>query len=183
MDVVLKALNPQCAVSGRAFVEGDRIVSLLVRGGAEFARTDVLEEKVSMLQPAGEVLCRWTHTFKPRPSASDIDREMRQSMESFFLGLYGDADKPAEGNDDVVRFLALFLERKRLIKPKVGAPAGWRAFEHVRQKRLFLVPEGELDAAFFMRIQAQMESLFAPNRPNKAALVTEKSDENHQPGT
>lgn len=171
MDVVLKSLNATCAVSGAPFASGDKVVSVLVElPGSEFERLDVLEARLAELKPKGEVLCRWTHIFKPRATTVDVDREMRQSIEGLFLGLYESTDKPEAPKHDLLRFLALFLERKRLLRPKgPAADRAWVVYEHVRQKRTFLVPAGELDLPFFLRMQEQLAPLLgaapAPARP------------------
>jgi hypothetical protein len=163
MDVVLKSHTPHCAVSGRPFSDGDRVVCLLVRlQDGEFSRIDALREQADGLKaPEGEVLCRWVHTFKRRPPDADAAvKELRMTLETLFSSLYEEGELPAEENHDLIRFLALFLERRRILKPTRSRPRpGWIACDHMREKRTYLVPEGELDIAFFMRMQDKLGAL------------------------
>ena len=164
MDIVLKSPTSQCAVTGRPFEAGDRVVSVLVRQpDGQFGRLDALASEAGALPaPEGEVLCRWARVFQPKAQdAQAAAREMRLSMESLFLSLM-EEEPLAEENEDLVRFLALFLERKRILRPgRVPSREGCVAYEHAREKRVFQVPAGELDAAFFMRMQDKLGFLVA----------------------
>jgi hypothetical protein len=166
MDIVLKSPNTQCAVSGRAFETGDRVVSMLHRqADGQFARMDVLAAEAGGMAPIeGEVLCRWVRTFKPKAQdAQTAAREMRLSLESLFQSLF-EEEPIAPENHDLARFLALFLERKRILRPaKVPPVAGFTAYEHARDKRVFQVPAGELDVAFFVRMQDKLGMLLGGN--------------------
>jgi hypothetical protein len=174
MDVVLKSLAQRCFVGGGDFAPGERVVSVLARlKSGEFERFDVAEPQAATLRLEGDILCRWTQVFKPRQAEVDSEREMRLSLESLFLGLYETTDMPEAVNHDLLRFLALFLERKRLLRARGPASErGWLAYEHARLKRLFLVPEGILDTAFFIRIQDQLGPLLGMPTAARAGAPT-----------
>jgi hypothetical protein len=60
----------------------------------------------------------------------------------------------------LVRFLALLLERKRVLRPRGPAPGGERdLYEHARTKQLFEVPAIELSPEFFSAVRGQLTVL------------------------
>jgi hypothetical protein len=77
-----------------------------------------------------------------------------------------------------VQFLALMLERKKILRPKGRSPDGARnRYEHARSKVIFEVPAGELTPEFFVAVQAQLSVLVgAPKpRPEPPAVASEAS--------
>ncbi len=169
MDLNLQPLTDACFVSGQPFAEGDRVVSFLVRGATmEIARHDVLETAATGFQPEGVLACRWVQVYKLRHKDENPDRTLKLTAENLFLTLADPATEQTPENTRLVQFLALMLERKRLLKPKGLSPEGARRiYEHARSKQLYEVPLGELDPAFFIAIQDQLSVLVGS--PAKAA--------------
>jgi hypothetical protein len=159
MDLQLKPTADACCVTHAAFQAGDRVVSFLVRDAAtgEFVRADCLAAQESGATFPGEVLCRWTRTFKPVPVGVNLDRALRLSADSLLLSLTEDADAPVEENGPLKQFLALMLERKRLIRPRGASADGTRrVYEHGRTKRMLEVPAGTMDDAFFLQMRDKL---------------------------
>lgn len=154
-------LQPQaafCQVTGQPFAEGDRVASYLVRGAAmEIMRYDVLETAAGDFAPEGVVACRWVHAFKPRLPGENADRRLKLTAENLFLTLADPLTEPTEENTRLVRFLALMLERKKLLKARGRSADGTKdRYEHAKTKQIFELPAGELNPAFFMAVQAQL---------------------------
>jgi hypothetical protein len=159
MDLQLKPTADACCVTHTAFQAGDRVVSFLVRDTAtgEFVRADCLAAQESGATFAGEVLCRWTRTFKPVPVGANLERALKLSAESLFLTLTEDPDAPVEENSQLKQFLALMLERKRLVRARGTSAEGTRrVYEHGRTKRMIEVPAGLMDDAFFMQMRDKL---------------------------
>ena len=155
-----------CCVSGRRFPEGARVVSMLVRPASlEVVRHDLLEERAGEFDPPGFVACRWVHLFKPRTDGASPQRALKLTAENLFLTL---ADPDAEltpENVRLVQFLALLLERKKLLRPRGRTADGERnVFEHTKTKQLFEVAAGELTSAFFLAVQQQLGVLVGVRR-------------------
>jgi hypothetical protein len=179
MELNLQPRALSCFVSGQAFQEGDRVASLLVRpeaGGV--VRYDALEAKAAALVPEGFVACRWVQVFKPQSKDENRDRTLKLTAETLFLTL---ADPSTESNpetDRLVRFLALLLERKRLLRPRGKAPGGEKdLYEHSRSKQMYPVPAIELTAEFFNAVREQLTVLVGepkapPAEPAVAASVS-----------
>lgn len=161
MELNLQPRAQACLVSGRPFAEGERVESFLVRGGdGAFVRCDVLAERAGEFTPSGFVVCRWTRIFKPEAKEENPERVLKFTAENLFLTLADPATEPSAENVRLVQFLALLLERKKLLRARGRSPDGEKnIFEHLRTKQLYEVPAGELTPEFFVAIQAQLGAL------------------------
>ncbi|MSU22920.1 MAG: hypothetical protein EXS32_03755 [Opitutus sp.] len=171
MEMHLQPLATACFVSGEPFIEGARVASCLVRTTTlEVARYDVLETHAENFTPEGFVACRWVQAFKPRRGDENTDRTLKLNAENLFLTLADPATEPTIENTRLVQFLALMLERKKLLRPKGRSADGEKnLYEHAKTKQLFEVPVGELTPEFFIAVQEQLTVLVgAP----KAKVVT-----------
>jgi len=171
MDLQLQPLATQCAVSGEPFTPGARVASHLVRMGAalEIMRFDVLETHLGGFRPEGFVACRWVQPFKPRRAGENPDRALKLTAENLFVTLADPTTEPTPENTRLLQFLALMLERKKILRPRGPSADGLRLrYEHAKSKAIFEVPAGELTAEFFVAVQEQLSVLVgAP----KAAAV------------
>ncbi len=170
MELNLHPIATQCAVSGRAFSENDRVVCYLVREeNGLTGRRDLLEsEDVNLVKPVA-VYCRWVVSFKPRKTDGNSDRALKLSAENLFLTLADQANPPSETNTPMLQFLALMLERKKLLKLRGVTEDGQRQiFEHMPSHQLYEVPVGTLDVAFFVKIQEQLGVLVGTPKPKPA---------------
>ncbi len=161
MELQLQPLAPVCFVSGQPFVEGQRVASFLIRGKTgDVSRYDVLAAEEAKFAPEGLVACRWAQVFKPRKANENPERDMKLTADSLFLTL---ADPATELTIDSVRllqFLALMLERKRVLRPKgMNSDRSKNVYEHVKTKQIYEVPAGELTPEFFIQVQEQLSVL------------------------
>ena len=158
MDLNLNPIATKCCVSGREFAEHDRVVCYLVREeNGLTGRRDLLESEDANLAKPAMVYCRWVVVFKPRLLEENADRNLKLTAETLFLTLADPANPPSEMNTPMVQFLALMLERKRLIKLRgLTEDKQRQIFEHMPSHQMYEVPVGNLDQAFFMKIQEQL---------------------------
>lgn len=171
MEMNLQPLATACAVSGEPFVEGARVASFLVRTPAmEIVRYDILEPNAGSFAPEGFLACSWVHVFKPRKPGDTTEKDLKLTAETLFTTL---ADPLTEQTDESIRllqFLALMLERKRLLKPKGRtADREKNVYEHAKTKQLFEVPVGELTPEFFVAVQEQLSVLVGSPKPKVLA--------------
>lgn len=175
MDMHLQPLATTCFVSGQPFAEGDRVASFLVRSASlEIVRYDVLEASVASFTPAGYVACRWGHRFKPRSHTDgDAARALKLSAENLFLTLADPTNELNPESTRLVQFLALMLERKKVIRAKGLTPdATKQLFEHARTKQIIEVPAGELTPEFFVAVQEQLSVLVGAPKPKVTPTAT-----------
>jgi len=175
MDLHLQPLATTCFVSGEPFTDGARVASFLVRVGAamEIVRYDVLESKTEGFSPEGVLACKWVHPFKPRRAGENPDRALKLTSESLFVTLADPTTERTPENVRLVQFLALMLERKRIIRPKGKSADGqWLRYEHAKSKALFEVSADELTPAFFIAVQEQLSVLVGgPKSPAPAVVA------------
>jgi hypothetical protein len=175
MDLQLQPLSPACFVTQQPFAEGNRVASYLVRAKTgEVLRYDLLESAASGFAPEGTVACRWVHVFKPKKANENPERELKLTAENLFITLADPATEVNAENTRLLQFLALMLERKRLLRPKgTTADRSKNLFEHAKTKQIFEIPAGELSPAFFVQVQEQLSILVGPPpEPKKPAEAT-----------
>jgi hypothetical protein len=181
MEMHLQPLANTCFVSGEAFVDGTRVASYLVRNGAalEIVRYDVLETQAAAFAPEGFVACKWVHAFKARAAGENADRALKLTAENLFVALADPTTEPTPENTRLVQFLALMLERKKILRPKGRSSDGARnRYEHAKSKAIFEVPAGDLTPEFFVAVQEQLSVLVGAPKPKvEAASVAEGSPE------
>jgi hypothetical protein len=167
MELSLQPLSPTCFVSGQPFIEGHRVASFLVRNAAdEILRCDVLESELEKFTPEGFVACRWVHVFKTRKAQDNSERELKLTAENLFITLADPANELTADNSRLVQFLALMLERKRVLRPKGPTPDRVRQmYEHAKTKQIYEVPAGDLNPEFFVAIQQQLSVLVGAPKP------------------
>ncbi len=161
MELNLHPIATQCCASARPFAEGDRVVCYLVREPDGLTgRRDLLESEDAAWAKPAEIYCRWMVIFKPRTGEENADRTLKLTAETLFLTLADPANPPDESNTPMLQFLALMLERKKLLKSRgYTADKTRQIYEHMPSHQRYEVPVGQLDAAFFVKIQSQLDIL------------------------
>ena len=173
----LQPLASVCHVSGQPFVEGNRVASHLVsRKTGEVARFDLLESETGNFVADGVVACRWVQVFKLRKINENPDRALKLTAETLFLTLADPTAEPTPESTRLLQFLALMLERKRVLRPKGRTTDGARnVYEHAKTKQLFEVPVGELTPEFFIQVQAQLSVLVGEPKAKVEAATSAAS--------
>jgi hypothetical protein len=190
MELNLHPIATKCFVSGRDFTENDRVVSYLVREATgEVARRDLLEPEDGRFMPPAFVYCRWVVAFKQRKAGENPALTLKLTAENLFLTLALPVNVPEDTvpgtntgfaaanngapsaiNTPLLQFLALMLERKKLIKPRGLTGDGARQlYEHMPTHQLYEVPVGDLNAEFFRKIQEHLGVLVGSPKPKPAA--------------
>jgi hypothetical protein len=161
MELTLQPLAKTCRVSGREFAEGDRVVCRLVReADGAIARHDVLAAEEAGYAKPEFVFCTWTVIYKARREQENPGRALKLTAENLFLTLADPTAEPDPANTPLLQFLALLLERKKILRPRGKTADGERQiFEHAKSHQVYEIPAGTLDEAFFVRIQGQLDLL------------------------
>lgn len=150
------------------------MVSVLLRGQQpeEILRRDMLESEADNFVADGALMCRWVREFKPRKANENPERELKLTAENLFLTLADPATELTPDTERLVMFLALMLERKRVLRPKGRSPAnpGKNVYEHAKTKQLFETPGGELTPEFFVQVQEQLSVLVGSPKTADAAV-------------
>jgi hypothetical protein len=181
MEMQLQPLASACHVTGHPFVEGNRVASQLVsRKTGEVVRYDLLESEAGNFTADGVVACRWVQIFKLRKANENADRTLKLTAETLFLTLADPTAEPTAESTRLLQFLALMLERKRVLRPKGRTADGSRnLYEHAKTKQIFEVPAGELTPEFFVQVQSQLSVLVGEPKAKPAATTPAEAS----PGT
>jgi len=178
MDLHLPRMTTGCFVTGNTFVENERVVSRLLRQAddGEVVRIDVQAGQEENLElPEGRVACRWTQIFKPKLIVENPEKELKLTAENLFLTLADPSNELSEDDGRLVQFLALMMERKRLIRPRGRNADGTKdVYVHRGSKGLYEVPVGELTPEFFIAVQEQLSILVG--MPEEEETTTAATD-------
>jgi hypothetical protein len=161
MELNLQPLAPLCSVTKLSFAEGDRVTSYLIQlPSLEIVRHDVAFNKISEFAPEGKTACSWTHIFKPRSKQDNSERDLKLNAENLFMTLADPQNEPSTETVRLIQFLALMLERKKVLRPKgLNPEKSKNVYEHAKTKQMFEVPVGELSSEFFIAVQQQLSVL------------------------
>ncbi len=202
MELNLHPIATKSFVSGHEFQEHERVVSYLARPAAvagqenaSFARFDLLESEdqpafakgdfslpgAADIKPPAFVYCRWiTADYKPRKDGNSA-QALKLTAENLFLTLAIPAGSLTSAeiesgqssvNTPLLQFLALMMERKKLIKPVGKTDDGLRhIYEHRASHALYEVPIGDLNVEFFQKIQEHLGVLVGTPKPKAVAAV------------
>lgn len=169
MELTLHPLAKTCRASGREFAEGDRVVCHLVREETgEIARHDILATEDATYGKPAFVFCTWTVAFKKKRAEENPGRTLKLTAESLFVTLADPLAEPNEANTPMLQFLALLLERKRILRPRgITSDGARQILEHAKTRQSYEIPVGTLDESFFIKIQGQLDLLVGS--PKRAA--------------
>lgn len=170
MELTLHPLAKTCRASGREFAENDRVISRLVReASGEITRHDVLASEDATYEKPPFVFCTWTIGYKAKRAEENPGRALKLTAENLFVTLADPSAERLESNTPMIQFLALLLERKKILRPRGKTSDGERQiFEHTKTHQMYEVPVGVLDEAFFVNIQGQLDLLVGGSKPAPA---------------
>ena len=148
-----------------------------------FSKGDFSAKRDLTLRPEGPepverafIYCRWVTAFKPRRDDNSA-LALKLTAENLFLTLATPSgseslnSQPSALNTPLLQFLALMLERKKLIKLRGLTEDGVRQiYEHMPSHQLYEVPVGDLNVEFFQKIQEHLGVLVGTPKA-KAAPV------------
>ena len=173
MELNLHPIATKCFVSGRDFAENDRIACYLAReASGEVIRRDLLELEDGRFMPPAFIYCRWVVAFKQRKAGGNPALTLKLTADNLFLTLADPANEPNATNTPLLQFLALMLERKKLIKSRGISEDGQRQiYEHMATHQLYEVPLGDLNVDFFQKIQEHLGVLVGTPKPKVEPVV------------
>lgn len=163
MDWNINTLGRTCAVSGQPFVIGDRVTCFIYRDAeGQVQRADVGEEELEQFAAPTGLLGRWGRVVRARGEEAREAREQAlASAEELFMSLFEQSADEAEAERDTFKLvLALYLERKRIVRREGRLSAdGLQQYLHVKTKQTFQVPMDDPQPALLLALQTQLEML------------------------
>ena len=157
-DWPIKTLARTSFVSGRVFALGEQVTSVIYRGADGLLRADLGAEEAEGWQAPGEVLGRWVREVEDEDAAAQR-RQALASAEEMFLALAQESGGAGPDKEMLMQFLALQLERKRVLRP-VGRPAGGQQrYMHLKTQQEYVVAQAEMSAEGVAALQKQLHHL------------------------
>lgn len=163
MDWSINTLGRTCAVSGQSFAVGDRVTCFIYRDAeGQVQRADVGQPAADGFAVPGALLGRWGRVVKAR---GEEEREAREqalaSAEELFMSLFEQSADQAEAERDTFKLvLALYLERKRIVRREGRTDKeGLQSYLHVKTRQTFDVPMDDPHPALLLALQTQLEML------------------------
>lgn len=160
MDWQLKPLSRHSSLSGNSFETGEKVFCFIHKDEAgELHRSDLKESEVENFTSSHKILGRWTRIVKEK---SEEEKEAKQqtlkSAEDIFIALFDDPTYDDE-KETLKQILALFLERKRIIKRLKPTDPNTSTYFHKQSSRNFVVPNSPIEPSQLLKIQEQLQSL------------------------
>lgn len=179
----IQSFSRKCAHSGQTFQPGDQVVCLLVESAAQgLIRLDVLESVAEQLTLDGPIVGRWSrHIKEPDTTHSEEQKQQAQSVEELFLSMAESVEVSIRSNSTkcMIYILALFLERKRILKSIAsrGIPQHYLNFRHVKSKQEYLVEAVEMNPENMAHIEKNLSILGGSDSSDDASAAAEQSDD------
>ncbi len=158
-----------CAVTNRAFSDGEQFYTLLFREGTGFRREDMSEEAWAARNENIRPFSFWKTRYEP-PAAAPPEPLAKESAEELLRRLLAENRQP-----NACYVLAAMLERKRILKPiKAERGAGFQLagstssasdvlppliYEHVKSGDVLIVPDVELRLDELDSVQQEIATL------------------------
>jgi len=187
MELTIQPQTTVCFVTQQPFEEGRRVVSVLLRLPAtgDVVRRDMLESAAGDFVADGALMCRWVRAYKPRRAGENPERELKLTAENLFMTLVDPLTELTPESERLVMFLALMLERKRVLRPKGRVADGASVknmYEHAKTKQLIEVPGGELTPEFFVQVREQLGVLVGGPREARQSPEAAGASESTESG-
>ena len=154
----IKGRSAACTSTGRAFADGEFFYTLLFLEGGGFRREDLCEEAWQGRDKTKPPYSFWRSKFEiPPPAAPDpLGKQNAETLLRRYMG------EPGEEHANVRYFLALMLERKRLLKPvEVKEENGKRLhlYLHAKTGEIFVIPDPQLHLDQIEAVQEEVAGL------------------------
>lgn len=158
MEWSIRSLSKRCGVSGEPFSDGDAVMCFVFKTkSGEIERMDVLERNVPALKdPPGTLVGFWRRVFSSDPAAFADAKQKLISQEDFFFSLFD--VPPSEDGEILKQFVALYLERKRVLRVSGTPKNGFQNFVHIKSKKEFSVPVRDADPETLARLASVIDA-------------------------
>jgi len=151
----IKGRSPVCTATGREFAAGEYFYTLLFSEKSGLRREDWCEEAYREQRESVSPFSFWRSTFEPPPppDPEPIERQTAETLLRRYM------DESGEEYGTVRYFLALMLERRRVLKPVERREEGGRVLQiylHGQSGEIFIVPDPQLRLDQLEAVQAEV---------------------------
>jgi hypothetical protein len=156
----IKGRGTACTATGKPFADGEFFYTLLFLERGGFRREDLCEEAWQARDQTKPPYSFWRSKFEipPPPEPEPLGKQNAEELLRRYM------NEPGEEHANVRYFLALILERKRLLKPvEVKEEEGKRLhlYVHAKSGEVFVIPDPQLRLDQLEAVQAEVAGLLA----------------------
>lgn len=151
MEWSIKSLSKRCNATDELFKDGDVVVCFVVKkADGNLERLDVLERNLSDFFPDGTIVGFWKRVFSSNANTVVEIKQKLASQEDFFVSLF---DSPKTDDGEILKqLLALYFERKRILRFLGASGEKSQRFIHVKTKREFIVSSEDIPPESLSRL-------------------------------
>ena len=156
MEWSIRSLAKRCSAGNDLFIDGDVVVCVVVKNSdGSLERFDVLERNLPSFSHSGIVVGFWRRVFSSNADKAVELKQKLASQEDFFVSLFESPE--TDDGETLKQLLALFFERKRILKSAGTVDGKFQRFIHMKTKREFLVPVKEIQPESLSRLGAVID--------------------------
>ncbi len=162
MEWEIKPFGKESTLSGNPFQDGEEVNCFLLRNSdGMLVRADILDADEEQFEDGTVVLGRWTRVFEASPDRREEALSQQRSLEELFFSLF-EVEEAVESDESntLKQIVSLMLERKRILR-RIPAKSSHSltVYVHVKSKKEFEVPAGEITPQIVMSVQEQLQVL------------------------
>lgn len=151
MEWSIRSLSRHCSATNEVFSDGDIVVCFIIKKeNGDLERFDVLERNLPVFSHGGIVVGFWKRVFSSNTDALVELKQKLASQEDFFVSLFESPE--TEDGETLKQLLALFFERKRVLRYSGIVDGKYQRFVHIKTKREFLVSVKEITPESLSRL-------------------------------
>jgi len=156
MEWSIRSLAKRCCATNDFFSDGDVVVCFVVKNkDGNLDRFDVLERNLPSFVHDGTIVGFWRRIFSSNADKAVEFKQKLASREDFFVSLFENPE--TDDGETLKQLLALFFERKRILRSAGTIDGKFQRFIHVKTKREFLVPVKEIEPESLSRLGAVID--------------------------
>lgn len=157
----LKPSANEYHTSGQRFQAGARVICYIFKDNdKQLQRVDFLESKAGDHEIPDNFLARWIRVVKERNEAiKEAKKHALDTAESIFLSLFEEGSQSSTDKEALQQILALFLERKRVLKRMASEEKTIQHYYHSGTGNEFQVPMNTLKPEQIVQLEDELQKL------------------------
>ena len=161
MTSELKTSADEYQASGQPFRAGARVTCYIFKDDSgQLQRIDFLESETGTHEIPKNFLARWTRIVKERnEEIKEAKKRSLDTAESIFLSLFEEESESSTDKEALQQVLALFLERKRILKRVASEEKTIQHYYHAGTGNEFRVPMDTLEPERIIQLEDELQKL------------------------
>ncbi len=179
----IKSRARECAVSGEAFVSGQKIRAAIFPDpdSSGYLRKDFTQEAWEAREEEETPFSTWLTTYEPPVIEEKTEDVVDQDPETLLKKL---VEEDEEYTENARYILAVMLERQKLLRETdtQEVPSGiLRVYEHRKTGDVYIIKDPQIPLSDVDRVQEEVRELLDPKPLIEPEEVKEEPEDNNEP--